>query len=335
MKNKDLAIYGPYPPPLGGVSVHLYRIEYYLEKSKIDYTIFNFGSLKKERVIPTNKSIFWYLKILFNKNFRIFHFHQIFYFEFFFYYVFSIVNRTPSLVSIHGERLLTTTVLLRNLSLFFLKKSKLDVITVSKNLYDLLVSKNINAVFLPAYVPPVNVNFTPIKKDGRIYFLYSIWKLSKKLSEKIYNVPLAFQFLKENKEKYKMLFLVGNYNISDAEYLEKLISEYDLHNHVEVFWEKNLVDYVQNCSFLLKTNKVDGYGVALQEAMDLGVPAIATDVCIRPKGTIIFKNDDIEDLTKKVEHTVSQPLNDALKDREDLQYHLELIRIYKNLLNKQ
>jgi glycosyltransferase involved in cell wall biosynthesis len=79
MRIKKLAIYGPYPPPLGGISVHIKRMEPFLKKHGIDYSIFDFGSTKKENVIPTNKSIFWYLKILFNKKYDLFHFHQIFF----------------------------------------------------------------------------------------------------------------------------------------------------------------------------------------------------------------------------------------------------------------
>ena len=238
------------------------------------------------------------------------------------------------MVTIHSESLFTSNTILRNVSLFFLKKSNFEVITVSKNLYSLLVSRNIKTFFLPAYVPPVEVSFMAIKKDERIYFLYSVWKLSKKLSEEIYNIPLAFQFLKENKKKYKMLFLIGNKDISDKEYLDNLISEYELENDIEILFGKNLVDYVENCTFLLKTNKVDGYGVALQEAMDLGVPAIASDVCVRPKGTILFNDNDIEDLTKKINHTMSSPVDSILKEKEELKYHLELIDIYKKLLNQ-
>jgi len=333
--NKKIAIYGPYPPPLGGISVHIKRMVPFLKKANLDYTIFDFGYTEKENVIPTKKSIFWYLKILFNRQFDLLHFHQLFAFEFIFYYIFSIINRTEAIVSIHSERLLKYSSTYRDMNLFFLKKSKLKVIAVSKNLTDLLLKSGIDVVFLPAYVPPEDIVFKPIKKDQRVYFLYSVWKLDKKLGDEIYNVPLVSKFLSENKLNYKMLFLIGNKEISDLNYLNKMIKEYDIAESVEILYGKNLVDYVQNCSFLLKTNYVDGYGVALQEAMDLGVPAIASDVCIRPKGTVLFKDDDLGDLKLKINHTMSQPVESILKEKEELQYHLELIKIYKNSLIKQ
>ena len=38
-----LAIFGPYPPPLGGISVHIQRMENFLLEKEIDYTIYNHG----------------------------------------------------------------------------------------------------------------------------------------------------------------------------------------------------------------------------------------------------------------------------------------------------
>ncbi len=326
---KKLAIYGPYPPPLGGISVHVIRIEPFLKKNNINYTIFDFGFTKKEHVIPTRKSIFWYLKILFVKKYKLFHFHEmVVSIDYIFYYLFSHFNKTKFIITIHAGRL-------SKLNLFFLGKTRnLKVISVAKDINELLLSKQIDSILLPAYVPPVNVTSKIIEKDNRIYFLFSVWKVSNELSEKIYNIPLALQFLKKNKLKYKMLFMIGNKKISDIDYLHNLIKSFEVKDSVEIIYEQNLVEYLKNCSFLLKTNKIDGYGVALQEAMDLGIPAIASNVCVRPKGTVLFENNNIVDLTEKIEETLSSPVAEILKEKEDLKYHLELIEIYKNALNK-
>ncbi len=332
--NKKLAIYGPYPPPIGGVSVHIKRMVPYLDEANIDYTIFNFGFKNTKNVVATKKSIFWYPKIFLSKKYELFHFHQIFFFEYFFYFLFSFVYGRKIILSIHAERVLFYSSIKKKIVLFLLKNTqKLQVVSVSKNLDDFFISKNINSVFLPAYVPPSSISCEIIEKDNRTYFLFSVWKLTKKLSEETYNIPLAFQFLKNHKDKFKMILMIGSEGISDLDYLRKLINEYSIENDVEIIFDKNLVDYLQNGSFLLKTNKVDGYGVALQEAMDLGIPAIATDVCIRPKGTVLFKDNDINDLTNKINDTLNKPTQDILKDKEDLKYHLKLIEIYKQSLN--
>nr|WP_307890068.1 hypothetical protein [Clostridium botulinum] len=36
-----IAIIGPYPPPYGGISVHIKRMKLYLENKNIDVTVYN------------------------------------------------------------------------------------------------------------------------------------------------------------------------------------------------------------------------------------------------------------------------------------------------------
>jgi glycosyltransferase involved in cell wall biosynthesis len=127
--------------------------------------------------------------------------------------------------------------------------------------------------------------------------------------------------------------MVGNKLDSDEKYLQKLISKYGIDNNIKVIYDENLVNYLNNCAFLMRPNLSDGYGVSIQEALDLGVPAIASDVCERPKGAILFKNNDIENLSLKIKSLNRIPLERILKEKEDLDYHLQLIEIYKTSIN--
>lgn len=208
----------------------------------------------------------------------------------------------------------------------------MDVISVSENLNDLLVQNNINSIFLPAYVPPNKVNFVPMEGDGRIDFLFSMWKFNERNANGTYNISLVFEFLKKNKHAFRMLFLIGDEVDSDKLYLNNLLKEYGIEDSVIVIYGKNLVDYVQNCRFLLRTNRIDGYGVSLQEAMDLGVPAVATSVCTRPIGTVLFENEDLDDMTQKINYVINQNTEALLCHKEELTDHLKLLKIYRDKL---
>jgi len=126
-----------------------------------------------------------------------------------------------------------------------------------------------------------------------------------------------------------MLFLIGSKAESDHEYLKGLINRFSVKDSVTVLYEKQLVDYLPNCKFLLRTNNEDGYGVSLQEALDLRIPAIASEVCVRPKGTILFKKGDLADLTDKALNIQKYWQQDII---ESPRYHQELINIYKSNL---
>jgi glycosyltransferase involved in cell wall biosynthesis len=333
MKNR-VAICGPYPPPYGGISVHIYRIEQLLIKERIPYVIYDHYFSKKNNVIPTNKSPFWYIKFLFSNNNKVVHFHQFFIFHFIYYFVFTWLNRTTkTMVTIHSERLLHYPKYFRNFLLFFMKHSyHLHVISVSKKLEILLNKKNIPAVFLPAYVPPIPEN--PVKlnlSDNKVHFLFSVSRVTKKSSETLYDIPLIFEFLKKNKERFHMTFML-NKTSSDLDYLQDLIHKYGLQKHIDLIYDQEIIDYLPNFKFLVRTNNSDGYGVSLQEALDLGVPAIGSDTCLRPKGTVLFKTGDIADLTQKINMVVNNDKEKFMQQKEDLTYHHKLIETYKDLL---
>lgn len=332
---KKIAIFGPYPPPLGGISVHIQRIEKCLIDENIEYTIFDHYSNTGKNVIPTNKNFFRYLKFLFVKDYALFHFHQMFLFEYIFYFLFSKINPTSFIITIHGETLLNTNKWKQKAVFFILKKThNIKILSVSQNIHHFLISNNIDATYLPAYVPPIAINKKNIQKDERICFLFSIWKIDRETAEHVYNIRLAFEFLKREKKHFKMVFMIGNKESSDLKYLNDVINEYSLHHDISLIYNENLVDYIHNFEFILRTNFVDGYGVSLQEAMDLGVPAIASDVCERPKGTILFKNNDIEDLISKVNFVRSVERQEILQKREELNFHLRLIKLYKYYLEQ-
>ena len=334
--NKRLAIFGPYPPPLGGISVHVKRMEPYLIKNKIGYKIFNHGSVSNEFVVPTNKKMFWYIKLFFEKNFTLFHFHQFFYFHFFYYLIFSWVRKDKILVTIHSERILGYGLIKKRIAVFLLSKTRnISLISVSKNLNDYFKNNGIKSIFLPAYVPPQTSLKSKIDSEsysGHL-FLFSVWKFDKKLANEVYNVPLIFEFLSKHKKDFTMLFMIGSKSNSDLKYLEVLLSKYGIHNNIKVLFNENLVDYIHNCKFLVRPNLHDGFGVSIQEALDLGVPAIASDVCQRPKGAILF-NNSLEDLEDKIDLVLNTPVESILSKKETLSYHNQLINIYIDLLKE-
>lgn len=335
--NKKLVLFGPYPPPLGGISVHVKRITPFLEKENIDYVIYNHGYHTQENVIATKKKLFWYVKLLFLKSACVFHFHQFFFFHYFYYFLFSKIRKEEIIVTIHSERLLDYKSKKKALALYLLSKTKkLTLISVSKNLNVFLAENNINSIFLPAYVPPSNFPEHRREVEGLNgdLFLFSVWKFTPKLAKDVYNAPLVFEFLKRNKEKLTMLFMIGTKEGSDVKYLEKMLISYGVKDNVKLVFDQNLVEYVHNCRFLVRPNLKDGYGVSIQEAMDLGVPAIASNVCERPKGTILFENNHLDDFSKKIEYVLNTPKQDLLIEKEELMYHQKLIDLYLRILKK-
>lgn len=332
-----LYIHGPYPPPIGGISIHIYRIEKYLQDLKIEYTILNHGFNKSDKVIPLKKSHFWYVQQLFKSSGEsLYHFHQFMYLHFFFYFLKSHIGNPKIIITIHSSRILIYNKLQKELALFLLRHTRyMKLFVVSEKLAEYLNSGAINCEYLPAYVPPVTANKISLAKNEKSWFLFSMWKVSKELSEDTYDLPLALRFLNKVSSKHNMLFLVGSREESDIGYLENIIRENKLQASIKLIFNTEIINLVHNCDFTLRTNIHDGYGVSLQESMDLGVPAIASNVCTRPEGTVIFESENLESLMHAYRYVISNEKEFILEKKKTLTYHLELINTYQKILSEE
>src|SRR5690606_5210742 len=138
-----------------------------------------YGKYSKERIIATNKRVLWYFRMLFTKKYSVFHFHLNFLIEVYYYFLFSKLNATAVIITLHGEKLLKTRNLHRRLLMIVLRHiSNCKVIAVSEKVYRYLLFNGVGSVYLPAYVPPVVVNPVNIQKDGRTLFLFSVWRFN-------------------------------------------------------------------------------------------------------------------------------------------------------------
>jgi len=94
------------------------------------------------------------------------------------------------------------------------------------------------------------------------------------------------------------------------------IGEYDYFHKmkqriVEKGIENNFLFQTKPCQLypiLMKSDlfvrpaNLDAYGVSIAEAIYFKVPALASDVCKRPAGTVLFRNRDMVDFVVKVKH---------------------------------
>ena len=102
------------------------------------------------------------------------------------------------------------------------------------------------------------------------------------------------------------IFALANEKVN-MEYIDKMhlrIKELNLEeNFYFLTGQKELWPIFKKASLMIRPTNTDGYGVSIAEALYFGCPAIASDVCDRPEGTILFKNrnlDDLYDKTKRV-----------------------------------
>lgn len=325
-------IVGPYPPPIGGISIHIERLSGKLEKANISHLIFNhYDYSDTKKVIATQKSKFWYIKFLFKKVDGIIHFHQFSYWHYFYYLTFCLFKKNPVFITIHEDNILKYHPIKRELAFFCLRNTKsMYTFCVSKRLSRYLNIRQIKSKYLPGFIPPSAV--TPKKNHSfNDFFVFSMWKVTPEIADSIYGMSLAFELL--NKIDLPMLFLVGSRAETDTYFIDKTIRKYNVNKKIKVLYDQPLVDNISGAKFILRTNNIDGYGISLEEAMYLNTPAIATNVCKRPKGTILFEAGNLLDLTNIVSRVLSPSYKPNTSFSSDCSQ--KLIELYRAAHEKQ
>jgi len=296
-KINKLVLIGPYPPPYGGISIHLKRLKKKLDEQNIKHIVYNHYSYANSDIVATNKSFKWYLYFLFTFNkIDIIHFHQFSFFHYIYYYIFSILRNNRIFITIHEENIFHYNVFKRFITLLLLSRTKyIKLFCVSKKLTDFLVRRKIEAYFLPAYIKPAaDYNKKKLNLPYDSFFIFSMWKLESKIAYNVYGFDMLEKLMSDR--PLNLLLMIGSHIESDRRMAKKIKEKY--RNRVTILYENDLVEYLPHAKFLLRCNSIDGYGVSLEESVQLGTPAIATDVCIRPDGVFLYKYGEYNEMLK-------------------------------------
>ena len=315
---------------IGGVSTHIKRLIPRLEEAGIEYSLSS-HRLSSNKQLEVLFMMVWLLALLFQRHAGLIHFHKSFgWYQYVYWYLFSRMNSKKIFITIHNSTLISYSGLKLKIALFFLSKTKyLKLIVVSNKVYDLLLSENIECMLLPAYIPSGTHEEIALTINKR-FFLYSVYIGNRSNLSSIYGFDIALDLLKLFRHDISMLFMIGNRDKSDVDFIENTINRYGLNRSVTFIYNRSLVSYVKNCEFLLRPNRQDGYGLSLQEALDQNVIPIASDVCSRPKGTLIFNN--FKDLVKKVKEVLEMSnaqKAEVMRQRERIDCSTALIELYR------
>jgi glycogen(starch) synthase len=96
----------------------------------------------------------------------------------------------------------------------------------------------------------------------------------------------------------------------DQEQGERLVHEKSLQRHFlflgDVPHEK-CISVMSRCDLFVRPTLADGDASSVREAHSLGIPVVASNVGHRPPGTTLFNTGDADDLAAKIRATISQP----------------------------
>ena len=341
-------ILGVYPPPLGGVSIHVKRLIHGLNKYRLIFLI-NYGSkVKGFEYIENIHSLPFYIFSLLWKRRRIIHVHSNSYVIFLLLLLFGIRHKIG--VTLHNQRIARMKSSFKQFvfTSFFHRAD--FIILNSKKYSDILVQKyrlsenRLHVIHI--FIPPMKSESCGLPKGvlefgKKCNYLISAnaFRLVIEDGLDLYGLDLLIELIHDLREdeyiNTGLLFCLPE--IGNKKYYEELlekIADYHLEEYVKIVSGviQNAFEYWKISDVFIRPTTTDIEGISVKEALWVNTPAIASDVCERPAGTLLFENRNYLDLKDKVLKIYKKDKYETIDFRENVPDVVnEILKIYNSL----
>lgn len=346
---------GPYPEPFGGISVYIQRMKQYMDVRGIPNEIWDISGIKKkEKDVFSIRLKLVPFKYLLRRDIKLIHYNicgakSKIYIGFFNSLLFK--NR-KKLLTIHGD----CCVLLKDGSKKLVKAlNSFDaIICVKKGDRHCLIEQGVKKRIyeVPAFIPPQNSDKTENENRlsmeiedffGKHSFIIcsNASSINFHSGEDLYGIDMCIRLTKRLIEtcpnrQVGLIFCLPN--INNQKYFEKmkgLIIEYQIAKDFLFVTESiEFHEIIKKSQLFLRATNTDGYSVSIAEALFFHVPSLVSDAVSRPKGTVLFRTRDMEDLHSKTVDIINNYdfYKESVKSIKQQDNAMKILRIYKNIL---
>jgi len=354
-KNSTIALIGAYPPPYGGVSVHIQRMKEGLEKRGYKCIVYNLGKYPsiEKNIICIKHIRTWLLKYLFLAREDVIHFHDSDWRIWVIAGLLGLLNKKV-IISIHGASLrnsLKRACWFQKRIIIFTLRHVSFIIVVNLRIKELLISIGIkpeNIVVIPAFIPPT-IRDEDIKKVPQEVWDFidrhnpiisgNAFKIIFYNNQDLYGIDMCIDLCANLKKHYPNVgFVFGLPDIGEYNYFKKMQQKIQVKGI-----ENNFLFQTKPCQFypiimksdvFIRPTNTDGASVSLREALYFKVPSLASNITSRPKETILFENRNINDFTSKAKWILDnyKIVKERLSTVEIEDNSKQIIEIYRKLL---
>jgi glycosyltransferase involved in cell wall biosynthesis len=300
---KKLLIIGPFPPPYGGVSIHIKRLISLLETNfeiiKID------ESKHKKSTIFNLRSFNFYLYFQLMVESNIIHIHSGHYWLRFVHFCTSKIFKKKLIITVHAYDEGDKSFIEKYIDRLIFKRSQ--VIFVSEEISKKFNLKN--AFIKNAFLPPNLFEEEPLplhiknwikekKEDGYYICCANASRLDKSKDQDLYGLDLCIQVSKQCREdniKIAFVFVVSDTTGGiDVNFYVDLIYQYKMDDLFFLYKRPlSFINLIKLSDIILRPTNTDGDALTVREGLFLEKKVIASDVVKRPAGTYVFKNRDL------------------------------------------
>lgn len=338
---KNIIQIGPYSA-IGGVGIHIKRLEALISES-FDVNIIDETSLDEadDKIFNIrNKKLFKYLNFIINA--KIVHIHSGVWWLQIFHIIIAKLFIKKTVITIHSWKL--NNPWKRYITSYFIKKTDI-IITVSDQVSRDLKLKRYKLI--PAFLPPVfsvekrlPENLDEVLKSEKIIISSNASRLVTYNNQDLYGLDMCINLaekIKINKKPYLIIFIIASLINGKKLYnnYKQIIFEKKLHDQIYLHLGSiSFINLIKQSDIIIRPTNTDGDAVTIREAIYLEKPVIASDVVVRPKGTVLFKNRDVDDLYSKIENVIKNRYNiESIKNKNINYYKNIYISIYNSCIN--
>ncbi len=313
-KKTTVLITGPLPPPAGGISIHIWRLKYLLEK---DFNLdFIDEASEKKAGFFNIKSFqpFTYFKKIAQSDLLFIHSGN------------RILKKLHiTLAKLFGKKIILTLhgygakrkMPFRAIdSAFFNLAHK--IILVNEDIYQKLSLPLSKCIVKHAFLPPVMAEEPPLpnqlahfieaaKKNKRTIICANASRLDVHKNEDLYGLDMCIEVTKRLLAKGSSICFVFTVSSIDSgadklNQAKQLIKTLGIEDRFLLLQEKiSFVRLIENADIVVRPTNTDGDALTIREALFLDKKVLASDVTSRPIGTQLFATRNIEDFENKLE----------------------------------
>ncbi|MGD9991823.1 MAG: glycosyltransferase [Salinivirgaceae bacterium] len=329
-RNKRIAIIGPYPPPYGGISVHIERMLSRLPKENIHF--FNTNKTASKGIPFYSIWIYIYVVYFLVARYKVIHYHSTSKKIRFLLSLVSFFKRNV-FFHLHGASFLDTI----NEATFMAKKIKslipcTNFIASNENIFHSLSELNPRSIYLyDAFIPPTfNQNdldlFTEaFELPSSQYIVCMVGWFSKYKQEDLYGFDITLDVLYSLINKYDLdISLIASVNgVNDKALYDSFLHKRAALNLTNRFIlieskPKEIYPLFLYSHLFIRPTNTDGNSVSVKEALWFETPIIASDAVPRPKEAYLFKNRDADDLAEKIMYVIKNQQFLSLQKKIDV-----------------
>jgi glycosyltransferase involved in cell wall biosynthesis len=313
---------GAYPPPFGGVTVHLQRLHDHLLSTGKHSVIFDLSGVPK--TAPGVVAMSWpeAREALRRTPRAIVHFHNFtpgMAAEFY-----RAARRHVVVLSFHNERFPEDIGALgpvrASLVRFFLRRLHCIVVDSDRclGMARSILGERADVRVIPEFIPPATVppldhsGIAALRQRHRFLLATNAWKISFHRGADLYGLDLLVDSLdhlvREHGFDAGLAVLVPG--AGDEAYVEALRArcrELGLADRVLFVREpiSEAASLWRAADIVVRATNTDGNSLSIHEALSLGVPVVASDCVERPPAALLFRTRDAASLTKVLASTLA------------------------------